>query len=169
MTSTEVSLEQKKYIAKEGKYLIFHLNKEEYGVEILKVQEIIGMMNVTAVPNMPEFIKGIINLRGKIIPVVDLRLKFNMDEKPYTEITCIIIIQVKQGENTKTLGIIVDEVSEVEDIMDSKIESTPNFGNNVTTDYIMGIGKVRERVVMLLNIDKVFTQQETESISKAVN
>lgn len=166
MSSTDLVINKEEVaLAKAGKYLIFHLD-EEYGVEILKVQEIIGMQSVTTVPNMPHFIKGIINLRGKIIPVVDLRLKFKMEEKKYTERTCIIIIQVVKEGKEKTLGIIVDEVSEVENIEQSNIEPTPSFGSNIANEYILGIGKSGDRVVMLLNIDKVFSDQEINTITK---
>lgn len=151
--------------AKAGKYLIFKLGSEEYGVEILKVQEIMGIVAITTVPQMPEFVRGVINLRGKIVPVTDLRLKFSMLSREYTERTCIIVVQIQRSGNSITMGIIVDEVSEVEDISGSLIEPSPEFGSNILTEYILGIGKVGERVVMLLDIDRILTNEEADSIS----
>lgn len=138
-------------VAKEGKYLTFALGHEEYGLEILQVREIIGLMDITAVPQVPEYVKGVINLRGKIIPVVDLRLKFNMPRIDYTSETCIIVLNV----NNTLMGIIVDHVSEVLDISTDSIEATPQFGGNIHTDYITGIGKIGEKVKILLDIEKV--------------
>ncbi|HXK61374.1 MAG TPA: chemotaxis protein CheW [Acidobacteriota bacterium] len=139
-----------------GKFLTFFLASEEYGLEILKVHEIIGMMPITRVPRTPHFIRGVINLRGKVIPVVDLRLKFAMDEKEETEETCIIVVQAQGVE----MGIIVDKVSEVLDIAGQDIDDPPNFGPDVQTDYLLGIGKSGEKVRLLLDIDKVLSSQE---------
>ena len=134
-----------------GKYLTFVLGDEEYGLEILKVREIIGIMGITAVPKTPEFVKGVINLRGKVIPVVDLRLKFGMEEAERTEETCIIVVDVGSVE----MGIIVDKVSEVLDIAGQDIEDAPEFGAAVDTAFILGMGKADERVTILLDIGKV--------------
>jgi purine-binding chemotaxis protein CheW len=139
-----------------GKFLTFFLASEEYGLEILKVHEIIGMMPITRVPRTPHFIRGVINLRGKVIPVVDLRLKFGMDSKEQTEETCIIVVQAQGVE----MGIIVDKVSEVLDIAAQEIDDPPYFGTDVQTDYLLGIGKAAERVRLLLDIDKVLSSQE---------
>lgn len=141
---------------KAGKYLTFVLAGEDYGLEILKVREIIGMMEITAVPRTPEFVKGVINLRGKVIPVIDLRLKFGMEEAEYTEETCTIVADVGGVE----IGIIVDKVSEVMDIADSDIDETPSFGGSVDTDFILGMGKAEDKVTILLDISKVFTSSE---------
>jgi len=138
-----------------GKYLTFELGNEVYGIEILKVQEIIGMMNVTAVPRTPEFVRGVINLRGKVIPVVDLRIKFGMDSKDDTERTCIIVVQVSKGETSVIMGVIVDEVSEVLDIAGEQVEPAPTFGTTVNTDFILGMGKIDKKVVMLLDVNRV--------------
>jgi purine-binding chemotaxis protein CheW len=138
-------------LAKEGKYLTFALGKEDYGLEILKVREIIGMMNITAVPQVPGYVKGVINLRGKVIPVIDLRLKFGMKEIDITVETCVIVVNL----NDTLIGIIIDKVKEVLDVKQENIEPAPNFGSNVHTDYILGIGKVNESVKILLNIEKV--------------
>lgn len=151
-----------------GKYLIFELAKEEYAVEILKVQEIIGMVDITRVPNMPECIMGVMNLRGKIIPIIDLRLKFHMEKQEYTERTCIIVLQLINQENkVVTTGIIVDEVSEVEDIATEQIELSPEFGTNLHTEFILGMGKINDRVVILLNIEKILSDDDFSSLQVA--
>jgi purine-binding chemotaxis protein CheW len=139
----------------EGMYLTFVVNEETYGIEILKVQEIIGMMPVTQVPRMPAYVRGVINLRGRVIPVVDLRAKFDMDATDDTGRTCIIVIQVTCGTEEVTMGVIVDEVSDVVHIMASQIEPPPSLGASVNTDFILGMGKVENRVVMLLDTDAV--------------
>jgi purine-binding chemotaxis protein CheW len=144
-----------------GKYLTFKLAGEEYGLEILKVREIIGLMDITAVPRTPEFIKGVINLRGKVIPVVDLRLKFGMQSAEHTAETCIIVVHVGEVE----MGIVVDKVSEVLNIATEAIEGTPSFGANVDTEFILGMGKVSGRVSILLDIDKVLAGSDMETIA----
>lgn len=150
-----------------GKYLTFKLGGEEYGLEILKVQEIIGMMDVTRVPRMPEFIRGVVNLRGKVIPVVDLRSKFQMAVQDDTEKTCIIVVQVEREDHQVIMGTIVDEVSEVLDITTEQIEDTPTFGATVDTRFILGMGKVGEKVVMLLDVDRVLSTDELAMIQQA--
>jgi purine-binding chemotaxis protein CheW len=139
-----------------GKYLTFCLDNEEYGLEILQVREIIGMMSITQVPRTPEFIKGVINLRGKVIPVIDLRLKFSMPEAEWTEETCIIVVNVGDVE----VGIIVDRVWEVRDILGKEIDDPPSFGTNVDSSFILGMGKAEERVTILLDIHRVLGQDE---------
>ncbi len=148
----------------ESKYLTFKLADEEYGVEILKVRELIGIMNITAVPRMPIYMKGVINLRGKVIPVVDLRLKFCLDEIEHTEQTCIIVVDVG-----KEIGIIVDTVCEVLDIKGENVEPPPAMGGSVDTSFILGMGKVGDAVKILLNIDKVLTTDELIDIDSAAN
>jgi len=138
---------------KAGKYLTFKLAAEDYGLEILKVREIIGMMDITAVPRTPGFVKGVINLRGKVIPVVDLREKFGMEAAEQTDETCIIVVDVGKIE----MGIVVDKVSEVLDIPGEDIQETPSLGTSVDTDFILGIGKTGGRVKILLDIDKVLS------------
>lgn len=152
-----------------GKYLTFDLGEEVYGIGILKVQEIIGLMNVTKVPRTPECVRGVINLRGKVIPVMELRLKFGMESKEDTERTCIIVVQVEWEHHEITMGILVDEVSEVVDIKADQIEDTPSFGVAVDTDFILGMGKVRERVIMLLDSDKVLSGEELELSEQAAS
>ena len=140
---------------KEGKYLTFSLAGEEYGIAILKVKEIIGMMPITSVPRTPEFVKGVINLRGKVIPVVDLRLKFGMEETEYTERTCIIVVEIVGQAGTVLMGIVVDSVSEVLNIKGEEIEDTPSFGAKLNTEYILGMAKIEGGVKILLDIDRV--------------
>ncbi|MCA9242571.1 MAG: purine-binding chemotaxis protein CheW [Phycisphaerales bacterium] len=142
-----------------GKYLTFNLDQEEYGVEILKVREIIGMMDITSVPQMPAFIKGVINLRGKVIPVVDLRLKFGLDQAEYNDQTCTIVVDVGAQ-----IGVIVDTVQEVLDIADEQIEPPPPMSGAVDTRFILGMGKVKDDVKILLDIDKVLAVEELGQI-----
>ena len=146
---------------KGGKYLTFGLAEETYGLEILKVREIIGLMDITAVPRTPGFVKGVINLRGKVIPVVDLRLKFGMAEAERTEQTCIIVVDVSRVE----MGILVDKVSEVLNIAGGDIEDTPSFGVNVDTGFILGLGKANDRVTILLDISKVLGGDEMDHLA----
>jgi len=148
---------------KAGKYLTFVLAGEEYGLEILKVREIIGMMPITAVPRTPEFVKGVINLRGKVIPVIDLRLKFGLPAAEQTDETCIIVVDVGQME----MGVVVDRVSEVLDIAGEDIEDAPSFGAAVQTDFILGMGKSEDKVTILLDISKVLTAGESAAVAAA--
>lgn len=140
-----------------GKFLSFFLKQEEYGIEILKVQEIIGLLPITRVPRTPEYMRGVINLRGKIIPVTDLRSKFGMEDREETAETCIIVVQTSGLE----IGVIVDKVSEVLDISAAEIEDVPSFGTEVSTDYLLGIGNTNGRVRLLLDIDCILTAKET--------
>lgn len=146
-----------------GKFLTFFLDGEEYGIEILKVQEIIGMMSVTAVPRTPPFVRGIINLRGKVIPIVDLRLKFAMEPMEQTEETCIIVVRAQGVE----MGLIVDKVSEVLDIIAEDINDVPSFGDDVNTEYLLGIARADTHVKLLLDIDKVLSTKEVVSLHAA--
>jgi len=155
MSATEPD-NNSKIISLEGKYLTFVLNNEEYGLEILKVREIIGVMDITHVPQTPPYIKGIINLRGKVIPVVDLRLQFTMPEIEYTKETCIIVVDI----GNRLMGIIVDTVSEVLDITAKDIEPTPSLGNDIKTNFILGMGKIKGEVKILLDINRVLTFDE---------
>jgi purine-binding chemotaxis protein CheW len=150
--------------SKAGKYLTFALSNEEYGLEILKVREIIGYMQITAVPQTPAHIKGVINLRGQVIPVVDLRMKFGMPEAQVTEETCIIVVEINQGDRKFQTGIVVDRVKEVLDIEGESIEDAPQFGSNVDTNFILGMGKVNDAVKILLDIDKVLGGEQFASL-----
>ncbi len=147
-------------VEKEGKYLTFTLGQEEYGIGILKIKEIIGLMSITTVPQTPEFIKGVINLRGKVIPVVDLRLRFGMDAIEYTERTCIIVVEVDGQAGTIQIGIVVDSVSEVLNIKGDEIEDTPTFGTKLNVDFILGMAKMEGGVKILLDIDKVLNDED---------
>ncbi|HMB30661.1 MAG TPA: chemotaxis protein CheW [Desulfohalobiaceae bacterium] len=150
-----------------GKYLTCNLDQETYGLEILKVQEIIGMQEITKVPRTPEYVKGVINLRGKVIPIVDLRIKFGMEEKEATRKTCIIVVQVSRGGNSVIMGVVVDEVSEVLNISAEEIELPPAFGTQIDTAFILGMAKIKEEVTILLDIDKVLSDGEIEALSQA--
>jgi purine-binding chemotaxis protein CheW len=141
--------------ARDGKYLTFSLAGEEYGIGILKVREIIGMMSITPVPQTPEFVKGVINLRGKVIPVIDLRLRFGLMARDYTERTCIIVVEIVSDSGAVPMGIVVDAVSEVLNIREADIENTPTFGVKLNTDFILGMAKTDGGVKILLDIDKV--------------
>ncbi len=151
-----------------GKYMTFKLSREEYGLEILKVREIIGLMDITKVPRTADFVRGVINLRGKVIPVMDLRLKFGMELAEATDQTVIIVVQLEKGEQELTIGVIVDEVLEVLDVQAGQIEPPPVFGgSSVDTDFILGVGKAEKRVIFLLDIDKVLTTGEVRSLAQA--
>jgi purine-binding chemotaxis protein CheW len=145
---------------KAGKYLTFKLGAETYGFEIQKVHEIISMQAITRLPNTPAFMKGVINLRGKVIPVIDLRIKFGMPEKEVTDMTCIIVMQVTHEDSIITMGVIVDEVSEVLDIGAQEIEPPPTIGMIVDSDFILGMAKTETAVKILLDIDKVLAPHE---------
>lgn len=143
-----------------GQFVTFTLGDEEYGVEILKVQEIIGLPPVTRVPHLPQFTKGVINLRGAVVPVVDLRLRFNLDLAEYNDRTCVIITKVSD----RVTGMIVDVVSEVAEIPDDLIDPTPSFNSQIRTDFIKGVGKIDKRLVILLDVDRLLTDEELKSI-----
>lgn len=153
-------------LEKEGKYLTFTLAEEEYGIGILKIKEIIGMMPITSVPQTPEFVKGVINLRGKVIPVMDLRLRFGMVEMDYTDRTCIIVVEMDGQAGTVMIGIVVDAVSEVLNIKADHIEDTPTFGAKLDTEYILGMAKMEGGVKILLDIDRVLNNREIEMLDK---
>jgi purine-binding chemotaxis protein CheW len=152
---------------KEGKYLTFALSGEEYGISILKVKEIIGIMAITPVPQTPGYVKGVINLRGKVIPVIDLRLKFDMESIDYTERTCIIVVEISSGDRKILMGIVVDSVSEVLNIKPGEIADTPTFGAKMDTGYILGMAKMGDGVKILLDIDRVLSNHEIEEVASA--
>lgn len=154
---------------KTGKYLTFILSEEDYGIGILKVKEIIGMMAITSVPRTPSYIKGVINLRGKVIPVIDLRVKFDMGERAYTDRTCIIVVEIDSQEETILIGIVVDAVSEVLNIQENEIEDAPSFGTALDVGYILGIAKTGGRVKILLNIDRVLSSAEISILEKTAD
>jgi purine-binding chemotaxis protein CheW len=163
---TEAPLMNKQHLG--GKYLTFALGKEEYGLEILKVREIIGWLDITALPRTPPYVKGVINLRGQVIVVIDLRTKFAMEAAAKTDQTCIIVVEITHSGRKLSTGIIVDRVSEVLEIPAAAIEDAPTFGTAVDTDFILGMGKVGEAVKILLDIDKVMTGAEIAGIGAPV-
>ena len=152
---------------KEGKYLTFTLAQEEYGIGILKIKEIIGMLPITSVPQTPEFVKGVINLRGKVIPVMDLRLRFGMPSIDYSDRTCIIVVEIGGQAGTILVGIVVDAVSEVLNIKGDDIEKAPTFGTELNTEYILGMAKMEGGVKILLDIDQVLSSDELSLLSEA--
>jgi len=152
-------------MSKQGKYLTFCVADEEYGLEILKVREIIGLMDITAVPRTPAFVRGVINLRGKVIPVIELRSKFNMESTEDTEQTCIIVVDVAFDDSIIQIGVLVDSVSEVLDIKGDDIEETPSFGTSLKTDFIRGMAKAKGSVKILLNIESVLTASEMTALT----
>lgn len=151
---------------REGKYLTFTLAGEEYGIGILKVKEIIGMLPVTPVPQTPHFVKGVVNLRGKVIPVIDLRMRFGMETDEYTERTCVIVVETESEAGRILMGIVVDAVSEVLNIRGEDIEDSPTFGTKLDTDYILGMAKAGGGVKILLNIDQVLSAGEFANLKR---
>ena len=137
-------------------YLAFKLGSEEYGIDILKVQEIRGYEAVTRIANAPEFIKGVINLRGIIIPVVDMRIKFNLGEPVYDQFTVVIILNI----NGRIVGMVVDSVSDVTTLTPEQVKPAPEMGTAFSTDYMIGLGTIDERMLILVNIDKLMSSSE---------
>jgi len=148
---------------------VFELGREEFGIRVLKVREIIGIQDITAVPQTPAHVKGVINLRGKVIPVVDLRLKFGLPEQEYTQRTCIIVVQVRGEAGAMLMGIVVDGVAEVLNLAAADIEDTPDFGDGTATPYLLGMAKVKDKVKILLEIDRVLTSQDLQALNELVH
>ncbi len=148
---------------REGKYLTFALGSEEYGLEILKVREIFGIMEITAIPKTPQHVKGVINLRGQVIPVIDIRIKFGMPPVQTTDQTCVIVVETEQNNQKFSTGLVVDRVQEVLEIKEDAIQDSPNFGSRVDTNFILGMGKVGKAVKILLDIDKVLDGDNLDS------
>lgn len=149
-----------------GKYLTFQLGSEEFGIRVPKVREIMGIQEITTVPHTPDYVKGVINLRGKVTPVLDLRLKFGLPGLEYSQRTCIIVVQIQGESSPMLMGIIVDGVSEVLNLAGAEIEDTPDFGVNFSTPYILGMAKVKGKVKILLDIDCVLSTQEMQGMGK---
>jgi len=154
-----------------NKFLSFRLGAEEYGVEILRVREIIGVLDITPLPQTPDYVQGVINLRGKIIPVIDLRRRFLLETKEFTDQTCIIVIEMPStsGDTTFELGIIVDSVCEVIDVAGDMIEPTPQLDGSIQTGHLSGIAKVKDRVIALLDIDGVLPSNQLTQITSAAS
>jgi purine-binding chemotaxis protein CheW len=150
-----------------GKHLTFALDDEVYGSNILKIKEIIGIMDITPVPQSPPYVKGVLNLRGKIIPVMDLRLKFGFEKRAYDERTCVIVVELANAAGKLLIGIIVDSVSEVANIPEGDIEPTPDLGGRQNTEYIEGMAKMKGKVVILLDIAQVLSFGEIGELAGA--
>jgi purine-binding chemotaxis protein CheW len=171
MESTVLEREQAAALANDergGKYLVFELGREEFGIRVLKVREIMGIQDITAVPQTPAHVKGVINLRGKVIPVVDLRIKFGLPEQEYTQRTCIIVVQVRGEARPMLMGIVVDGVAEVLNLAAADIEDTPDFGDGTATPYLLGMAKVKGKVKILLEIERVLTSQDLHALNTLV-
>jgi purine-binding chemotaxis protein CheW len=164
-TITQSTLASDKVDRRAGKYLTFTLGKEEFAIQVLGVREIMGIQEITAVPQMPAYVKGVLNLRGKVIPVVDLRLKFGLEELEYTQRTCIIVVQIASPGETLQIGIIVDGVSEVVTMQANDIEDTPDFGHGVQTPYLLGLAKIKNKVKILLDINMVLSPREMQGLN----
>jgi purine-binding chemotaxis protein CheW len=153
----------------EGKYLTFSLADEHYGLEILCVQELVGLLPVTRVPRLPAFVAGVVNLRGRVIPLVDLRVCFGMPASAMDERTCVIVVRVERADDrSAAMGVIVDEVSDVVYLAQDVIEPTPEFGTSVDTSFVKGVGRLEDRVVLLLDIDQVLSSGELDALANAV-
>ena len=163
MTDQEAVETAERTTSRAGKYLTFKLGGEEYGLEILRVTTIIGLLEITAVPDTPHYVRGVINLRGKVIPVVDMRAKFGLEPTEDTNETCIIVVDVQEGENAVQMGTLVDSVSEVLDIVGDDIEPPPAFGDGQDREDILGMAKVNDDVKILLDIDSVLAGDERVS------
>ncbi len=149
----------------EGKFLTFSLGSEEYGIEIRYVTEIIGIQKVTDLPDMPHYVKGVINLRGKVIPVIDIRLRFNLDQRDYDERTCIVVVTLDE----MPVGVIVDSVSEVMDIPSEEIEAAPKVKKGEASRFISGLGKVENDVKILLDIKYLLFDSNIEEVKEAIS
>lgn len=152
-----------------GKYLSFFLGREEFAIGVLSVREIMGMQDITAVPQTPAHVKGIINLRGKVVPVVDLRLKFGMEPAEYTQRTCIVVVDTMGQESRMLMGVVVDAVSEVANVSNADVEGTPDFGEGVAIPYVLGIAKGKGKVKILLDVEKALTTTELQDLSQLVH
>lgn len=143
------------------KYLTFHLGEEEYGLDIAFVTEIVGIQKITAVPDMPDFVRGVINLRGQVIPVMDVRMRFHMPPREYDERTCVIVVNVSD----RMIGLVVDMVNEVADIPDSCISPPPSMGSGKGSRFIQGMGKINDDVKILLNVSMLLGEEELEALA----
>ncbi|MDH3326652.1 MAG: chemotaxis protein CheW [Gammaproteobacteria bacterium] len=152
--------------AEADQYLTFIMADEEYGVDILRVQEIRGWEHVTPVPNTPKYIKGVINLRGTIVPLVDLRERFSVESIPYGPTTVVIVLKVVGDEKERIMGIVVDAVADVYNIEEEKIKPAPDFGSVVSIEYVQGLASVDESMLIVLDIDKLLSSDELDAIAR---
>ena len=169
MLASNESVSTARSDSRAGKYLTFQLASEEFGVGVLKVREIMGLQEITAVPQTPPYVKGVINLRGKVVPVIDLRLKFSLDAAEYTQRTCIIVAQLRGESGSLLMGVIVDGVSEVLNLTAAEIEDAPDFGDQGAGQYLLGMAKVKGKVKILLDIDKVLSNQELTGLDSILH
>ena len=167
MTTTTSETSSTGLLAKPGKHLTFLLGHESYGLPVLKVREIIRMVDITPVPRMPSYIRGVVNLRGKLVPVMDLRIRFELATREITESTCIVVAQVKSAsDGTNHMGFIVDGVEEVLNLTEDCLEKTPDFGLQLATEYLLGMANVKGKVIALLDIDQVVDKGSLEKMSE---
>jgi purine-binding chemotaxis protein CheW len=151
-------------------YLTFLLAGEEYGVDILRVQEIKGWDSVTPIPNTPKYIRGVINLRGTIVPIIDLRLRFNLEQLEYGPTTVVIMLKVmSDNKQSRTMGIVVDGVSDVYNMPDDQIKPSPDFGTAVETDFVKGLATVNEKMVIIVDIDHMLNAKELKAMTSGVD
>ncbi len=155
-------------MVEDNQFLTFFSNEEVFGIRILQVKEIKEYAEVTAIPLMPEFVKGVINLRGNVVPIIDLPIRFGREKTLITKRTCIIILEVSHDSESLDIGILVDAVSEVIEIPKNMIEPTPSFGSKIRNDFIMGIGKLEQRFVILLDINKVLSVGELSMLEENI-
>ena len=147
-----------------GKFLSFYLSKEEYGIAILKVREIIGMVDVTPLPRTPQFVKGVINLRGTIVPIIDLRERFGLDSADYGRTTVVVVVKVERGESSRVMGVVVDAVSDVYNLPENEIKETPDFGTALDAQFAKGLATVDKKMIILLDIDRLLNERELISL-----
>lgn len=163
--STSIALGHTATGASAGKYLIFQLGTEEFGTSVLTVKEIMKMQEITVVPQTPSFVQGVINLRGKIIPVVSLRRKFGLPEQGHTELTCIVVVRIQMESGEQSMGIVVDGVVEVLTLNADDIEDAPDFGLDAAATYVQGMAKIKGKVKILLDINRVLNGQEMTGLA----
>ena len=149
-------------------YLTFMLDGEEYGVDILRVQEIKGWDNVTHIPNTPDYVRGVINLRGTIVPIIDMRIRFNLEQLAYGPTTVVIVLRVLSEKGDRIMGVIVDGVSDVYNMSDEDIKESPDFGAAVDTAFVKGLATVNEKMVIILDIDHMLNSRELTEVDSAV-
>lgn len=152
---------------REGQYLTFLMGQDQYSLDIMMVKEIIAYSDIMKVPMLPPYIKGVINLRNKVVPVIDLSMRFGKGETAITKLTCIIIIELQKGNKQVEIGIVVDSVSEVINLAKDEIEQTPEFGDDVRADFISGMGRIGNKFIIMLNVSRVLNVQDINFIEKA--
>jgi purine-binding chemotaxis protein CheW len=155
-----------KELVEQHQYLTFLLADEEYAISILQVKEIIEYDTVTRVPKTPRWVRGVINLRGSVVPVVDLAVKFGLEQKPVTKTTCIVIVETQFGEQNSTIGVVADAVSQVMDLTADDIQVVPEFGTRVKVDYLLGMAQLGKKFALLLDVDKVLSTEELLNLSE---